>query len=747
MPAYAPSVPGVTEPAAYERQLPEILRALRTKDEDGEPIPADKRAKELHKAAKGWFEAHQWYYREAKECLAMECGAQWGYWNKSTARWEPTPESRERDQVRITANLIKPGVDQATAILTSEPPVFRCAAATSEGSDQGAAEAGNDLADHIWRFHHLDDDYRGTARAAFSLGTAFLLVEWDRSKGPLFADPMQPVLGEDGSVSPTYRMLGDLRFTRLKRDQVAFDPAAAHPQDGIGLFVRRRMSRARLAELFPDRKDKLPGSGTDTTEDAGGESAVERFSPATNGSSLFPEERADRVDVFTFYRRASSDLPRGAVYVFTEDAMFHEGENDVYPTDEERARGELWPRINWPVLAFLGDQREDSPWGRGRTVDAIPINKFVNGALSKAVQHAAILANAKPYLPKGIDFEWTDEPGQVIRYGRTFQPGMFGYVLPPSMPPEYMQLVQAGRELIENGMGINAASNGATPTSDASGRLVQQLQQRDTTRLAPIKQAHDAQWAEVINFALRLYRRHAGEQRAILVIGQNKATQLKLFSGASLAAGTDVIVCNNQSIPRDPAQKTVFLTNFFQTWSQIQDERGQQLLCELYGLSDFRNFLERLDPQGVRARRLKQQILAGFPLPTFPAPQAPVMPGMPAPPAPPAGAMPWDHALTFKAELESLLTSEEYEQKVGAQKRSPDPLTGLPAGVSPLEQQAVALWQWYSDQAAAAMAPPMPAGGAVLPGPGSPPSSPGLAMPGRPSPGAPATGQPAQRAA
>ena len=708
----APTIPGVTEPAAYERRLPQALRAVALKDDDDRPRTPDDRAGDLLEEGRRWFEAWEWAYREAREIIAHENGAMWGFTNPYNGRYVSTPEAKVADQIRITVNLMKPAVSQAESMLTSEKPVFGCGAATSEGSDLAAAEAGNELLEFFWRFHGLGEKYRSTARGAFSIGTTFLLTEWDQAAGPIAPSQNRIMSNEDGTFGPEFESQGDLKFTVLQREQVAFDPSARDENGGVGLFTRRRMSRARLLQdpRFKGRSAVLQEFDGDDSSipDDRGEEYVERFSPATGRAGEDPQNAQDELTVYTFYLRASATHPQGATYIFTDEGRsLFEGVNEVYPSSQEVAGGELWPPHNWPVTVMIGDRRENCPWGRGRSLDAIPLNKAVNGAFSKAVQHVALIANAKPYLPKGIDFEWTDEPGQVIRYGRNYQPGSFGYLNPPQMPPEYMTIVNGGRELIENSYGIGASSQGQAPTSDASGRLVQQLQQRDQTRITPIKAALDAKWAEAMTYALRLFRRHASVKRRILILGENGVMALRFFEGASLAAGTDVMCFNDQSIPRDPTKRMLWMMNFTTMLSQSKDDQQRDLLLDLMRLRDFKGYLEKQSPHRVKALRHNRMLLMGeVPIPS-----------------------PWDHALTHKSTLEEFLCSEEYERKVLEQKGEGG------AAPSRLEEAAGWLWQYYAEQAQAELMPQM-----------APPPD-GLAMSTPQSPGAAATQSPVGAAA
>lgn len=679
--ASGPTVPGITQPAAYERNLPQVDRALHAGDNSETPEQASRAvALALYELAKSWFDTHAWYYRECVENLAMVNGAQYGYYSTWENRWIPVPEVRNSYEIRLVVNLEKPIVDQATAILTQEQPQFDCAPGATEVEDAAAAETANDLTRYIWDFHRLDGKFRTTAHGAFVCGTTFVRVLWDKTAGP-FAPPQftgGDPMGVDasgavqfGDLAPQFTKQGDHLFETLQRDQVAYDPGAhaIDGTDGIGVMVREKLTRARLMELYPDTfKVESAAERLDSDGDQMREARVERYTPYDASWSVKSgthDPRAEEVAIYTFYMRSREGYPFGRVFVFTADGqLLEQRDNDVYPTKAESDAGEQWPNYHWPVFALYCDTRENTPWGRGRVLDMHHAQKAVNGAFSKAVQYIAIIANTKVVMPKGLDVEWTDELGQVIRYGRTYQPGSIGYVTPQStLLNDYGNVVAQGREFMENIAGVNAATQGAAPSADPSGRLAESLQARDYVRLEAIRDELYRKWALVIKYALRLFRRNATTPRRLLITGENGTTAMKFFEGAKLAAGTDVVVFNNQAVPRDPTKRMLWSMNFSTMLANAKDEQTKILLIRLMGKREFIPFLQNLNPHEAAAERMVRQLLLG---------QQPK-------------ARPWHHALTFDVVLTQFLSSEEFEAKAAQ-----NPQMGA---------YAESLWQWYHQQA------------------------------------------------
>lgn len=750
---YAPTIPGVTAPHAFTRKLPSVLEALRKKP------GSDDRAVALYKVAQSWFEAHRWYYREACECEAHDKGAQWGYFDENALLWVGDTLDSDQTRIRITLNVTKATIDQATSMLTQDAPIMRSSAGQPGVTAAAANETAHAFLDHCWSFYNLDDMYRAVGRSAFCTGTSFVLLEWDGTLGPLQflgykpaespntetadaaagaeglepehenplhemleggvepggmpegAPPMPSApLGVPEAQEPIFKPEGSLRYRMLMRDQVAFDPASRVPggQDGIGIVTKWREPRSRLMEIAPDKYPELPDSDAATDRSQGAEERTQRASPVTYRIASERKVDEDTIEVFCLYLRAREGRPRGDCIMFTSDKILLEGENDIYPTYEEMQRGELWPSENFPVFAFLADTRENCPWGRARTVDAIPIQHAINGAFSKALQHSALMANAKYVLPAGMDWEPNDEPAQVARIPQRFWQMTSGRPVqmtqPPQMPPEYLQIVSAGRELLEVVVGVNAASMGQSPGNQASGRLSESLQKRDDSRIAPIKRSHDNQWGRVQTYALRLFRKYATGKRMLRIVGEDQKVQQRFFDVANLAAGTEIYVVNDTSLPRDPQARVMFLQNVTMMMTNVKDENTRTMLLDLLRVPDITEYQQRMSPHHIKAIRNNRLLLLGESDGGTPPPGWPANTPVPAP---------WDNALIHKAELERFVTSPEFQDRVKEEKM--DPQFG---GQSPLEMRATALWTyWAQHSMPTPPALPAPTGG----GAGAPP--------------------------
>lgn len=698
---YSPTVPGVTERSTDPGKMASLHEALAAGDDLKDQEGRDRaRANALVNVAREWFEAAAWYHREAIECDAMYHGAQWGYWSSDEGRFIAQPEARTRWTLRLVLNLTKPIVDAAVSILAGEELIFIAGAAKTGVRDTATSQCANGLVNYFWRQHNLPQKYVLSARGQYVKGMSFILVEWDESLGrlvtlqePVLLPNMQtgkleplinPQTGQPFTVQKK-KSEGDLRISITPVQSVAPDPAATEDQDGAGITIKREMSRATLNRRFG--KEKASKVWTQTRDDDTGVGRLgenaEKFSAMRAGTWTGDEVQKDTATIYTTYVAKTDDMPQGKLLIYTDNVILWEGDNPAYPTADEP--DEPMPRYNWPLFAARCDVREGSYFGKGRVVDLAHPQRQINGIVSSAMLHVATISRTKILLPVGVNAEWTDEIGQIIRYGRQVDARGIGYLNPAAMPQEYVTLWDKIEAAMEKIGGINSQTTGQLPSADTSGRALQQLQQRDTSRLSIARGELRRAWNEVMVCALRLFRRHADVKRKITVLGANRQAQMFEFDRSDLAAPVDVVVANDSSIPQDPIQRMLWMTQLAQTLATMEGTKWGAKLARMWRLNEFEDALEAESYHEAKAEAENLDMIATPPRPV--------------------GVWQGDDHLAHKDIHEKLITSREFREQVEQER-----LTY--GGRSPLEETALMHWQqhdYYLQMQAAAAAPPPPA--------------------------------------
>ena len=569
------------------------------------------RARALEGIAKDWSRFHERLFQEAEEAWHFHSGSQWGYRESFSGTWVDIARTAP-DIVRLTVNKIRPYVFQAVSILRTGGTVFGAVASKSDRADSSAAEAADAFSEYIWRSHKLSGMAEDGALHALVGGSAFVHVQWDPSRGrPVVVEERlirEPEIDDEGTIvdegewEDIEEPEGDLLFERLTMRQVVADPAAYRDQTGSGLFIRQELPRATIKRMFSLTDANVPhtsGDSEDMTE-------IRRMGQTPDGAT---SEGRDSAIVWTFYAPSSKKYPRGLRIVFSEGKEIESGENPMYPEEDEP--DEMWPRPQFPVLQLGFTPRPHSYYNAGAVYAVLDCQRALNGIASKSVQHVAKIGNAKVRVPKGRGQDWSDEVGQVIEVGRNESADKYGYVQPPPLSTENVVLWRQFDAEIQSGLGINAATAGQNLRSEDSGLKIQNLQKRDIGRLEPVKNRQDAVWGEIVLYALRLFRRYATTERKVVIAGEDNQLAVRSFDASQLGTIVDIMVFNDQSIPRDPTEKILWLAQFVQSGVLTLPPEQRQEMIAIMGLRDFKGFMKQEGHHRLKARRHALLILNG----------------------------------------------------------------------------------------------------------------------------------------
>jgi hypothetical protein len=605
-------------------RAPTILAALCASTEEeraADPEKADKLARDLYDILTRWAQHHEPIYREADENADFVAGRMYGYTSVALNARVAVPEA-PKGTLRLTYNYLRRGVTRGVAILMKDPPIIKCLAGDSEVLDQAASEAADDVVDWRQRCAVLACEPERVAETAFIGGTCWVHEEYDTTAGPLVETGEIRYFGDDGLPLPVPEKVqepqGEYAREILSWRQGVPDPAATHIFGGSAFFVRKRMSRFDLHRMKPELDiGEFPPDGEEKlrrVEGLGrGMTSTGATSPWDGGTVVDLEK--DAVEVAICYVPKCADYPKGRRILLTKNRLLEEMDNPRYPTDEEIEKGETEPVQSeepcWPVFPFIHMFRTGGkPFGYSPVHDAIPCNKAINGLGSKALQHAALIANSKVKVPNDLATEWNDANAQVFKVPRRgFDHNTLGYISPPPMPQEYLQLWHENKDTLYEFLGLNQPAVGQQETTGQSGYAIKLRQQTADNDLERVRTRHNNMWACVFRYDLFLFRRHATTKRKIEVLGENRRVALKALDGTAILPATNVLCVNDAAIPRNPAERMIWLQQFMATGVMKLPPEQRQEMFQLMRLQDFKAFEERKAGDRMRAERQIRRIM------------------------------------------------------------------------------------------------------------------------------------------
>lgn len=559
----------------------------------------DERASSLVAVCRQWESAKRHLLPVWAEVGGMTYGDQHGSLDGESGLWKARTPVPERKATRIDLNHLEPIVSDVAALQCQDPPNFKATAGNDSSAAASAQITANDLVWWMWEQDNYDTKNRMLREAAAVYGTSYLFPRWDATAGRL----VDQVVGYDMVFDPLTGVPSGMQERREKLREGEFDdaivscfagipdPCSKDEWDGEGFVIHEEMSLAAASRQYPEHAADFvvssnPGGDTGAYYDA----RMHNASPRQGGVNVQDEHAARKVDQWTIFVRTSDSFYRGKWIVVVCGKIVYEEDNPVYPSEQEEAKGETFPRYHWPVWRIAHKVIAGSYFGHGIAVRMIGAQKKLNGVASKKLHMIKRTAHATLVKPMRANFVKTDQVDQQINVPHDLPPNSIYYVQGPGIPQELQIEERLSVEQMERIAGLHAGSRGESEGGD-SGTKQRQLFQRDLGRIADAKYRNDLQLAQAFSYKLRVWRRYATTDRTITIVGENNAVSVKQLNMTSIATGAAVVVYQDSQLPKDPAARMLHVKEAVQLKIVDPADPVQRAgLAEAIGLGNFRQF-------------------------------------------------------------------------------------------------------------------------------------------------------------
>ena len=609
-------------------KAPTILAALgsstreeRAAETDEGKEAARTLASDLHQIMMRWAQHWEPAYLAADERWDFYDGRHWGYRSVALGVRIADPPASPLVK-RIVMNYIRQDVERQVSIVLKDRPIIKAYSGDSEIMDQASSEASDDLIDWRQQRTNLCADPERVARNSAVAGWCWVHSEWDTTLGKMVPvmdeatgqQSMRPIVDPTGEMrmdpstgapfmEPVEEPEGDYAREILTHRQGVPDPSAKSVFGGSGFFIRKKMSRFDFSRRYPDLD---VGDFPPSSDEKLNRSTTLMAGPSGNPGSGSSTDK-DELDIAIFYAPKCVGYPKGARIIFTETQLVEEMDNPRYPDDEELAKGESEPNPHeepcWPIGTYVFGLSEGTPLGFSPSTDAIPLNRAINGLVTTSLMHAA-LSKGKWKVPNDLAQELTDETAQIIKVSpRRFDPNTLGAISAPPMPPEYVTLWRELVETLHSFMWLNQPAVGSQQSAGDSGYKVRLQQQVADNNLEKVRERQNDMWAWQYEYELFLWRRHADAKRSILVIGENRAAEVRELDKTAIMPATNVRCAHNSFMPRDPSMKMAWFQQFMASGVMQLDPKTRQNMFEWIGAQNTDVFIDNERADVMRAKR------------------------------------------------------------------------------------------------------------------------------------------------
>lgn len=544
-------------------------------------------------------------------------GNQWVYWNDSAGRIETLgvgETQKPRYKVRLTANVVLPGVQQLVAQMTKTRPTIRAVPDSGADRDIKAAEMAERLYEYWWDEMGLASKLMSALTHA-QISQGYWLITWDALAGKsmsVMLDPNtgQPVWDEllaDGFKDDLREIaqelqipadqlvgmyektvyVGDIRVQALAGEQVWLDPAVTNFEDATYAICK-----------FPMTVDEIQARyGAEVQPDAS--TAENRPSLIYTGGKT--EERPKNVrDVYHLYHRPSASLPKGRYVCWIE------GPNQILFQSDW-----TFPFTKLPLVKFPGIERPGSVYDESRVTHARPLQKELNLTISGIAMHKNMTMKPQMLAPVGsLRQRLTDEPGAVIEYA-PIQGAVPEWRQTPALPGYVFEHLQGTQARLDRLFNLMPTERSQLPARTDSGQLVELVQEAVADQISPEIQRMERGLALAGELMVAYAQTFYEEPRLLKIKGPGGSVQVKKFKNADLKGGFSFTAEAGSGLPRTRAGQVQQIREMIEMG--VLDPREAVQYLPVAGLKGIQ---QRLQADEEFANRRIEKLINGEPINT-----------------------------------------------------------------------------------------------------------------------------------
>ncbi len=198
------------------------------------------------------------------------------------------------------------------------------------------------------------------------------------------------------------------------------------------------------------------------------------------------------------------------------------------------------------------------PYAQGMIEQLISLQEEYNYTITRLAGYKKWMAG-KVMIPRKskISSKWDDECGQLLFYNSGF--GKPEYQSPPA-PPAYLgnDLLRIRRDM-EDIAGVHDTSLGRVPSNVKSGKAIEDLQELDTSQLAPQLMSLEQKLSYFMEMVLEIMEQKYSEGRFMEITGDLYSQEIKSFKGSDLVGNRRVSISLGSNLPHNKEARQDFI--------------------------------------------------------------------------------------------------------------------------------------------------------------------------------------------
>lgn len=475
-------------------------------------------------------------------------------------------------RVRMVINRVRSVVRTELARLTSQQAQISVVPASSEDEDVIAAEAGEQIWEHVAQRQKLNATFSQAAFWASTCGIGYIKTMWDAECPYTDSEPeegMPEIKGDLHYEAPTpfHIFVPDVLEKDIQRQ-----PYVLHAYT---------MSIEEIKSRFGDKldKDKLP------TVTSTNEIFETRY---LNVRSAEHSAKPDACLVIEAWVKPKTTnlLPEGGLVILVDDIV-------VFKED----KGIPYKHGKFP-FSKIDNVPSGGYFSTSVIEDLIYLQKEINRNRSQVIENRNATAKPGYFVQQGsVDTnKWTSKPGQLIPVLPGFQNPQPMQV--PQLPAYIAQEHENMLRDIEDISGQHQVSKGGAPSGVTAATAINFLQERDDSYMAPVYVSLEDAWEDVASQTLQLVVQYWEQPRIVKATGEDMAFSAKAFVGSDIKNATDVKAERGSALPVSRAARQALFMDMMNR-GLLPPDKGLELM-ELPNMRSYYQLVKKDERQATR---------------------------------------------------------------------------------------------------------------------------------------------------
>jgi hypothetical protein len=423
------------------------------------------------------------------------------FWNTFGGSHQVTFTGEQGELSQLPVNHLRNIVTHMKTMTLASRPALDARAANTDPKSLVQAQLATGLLDYYLREMRLEKHIAMAVETALVLGSGYIQVEWDTSKGQ--------IVEQDEETGFPVRE-GDLAFCNLSPFEVIHDVNKSDDNHNWLITISYK-NRYDLIAKFPEYEKEI--------ESLPGKDKLE-------GSLVLNRDFAsDEIPVFTFFHKPTDSLPNGRHVVFLSE--------DVILTDLDL------PYKKIPIFRVSAADILGTCIGYANTYDLLPLQDAINTLYTSVFSNNVALGTQNLFVETGANLNVTSLSGGLNVIEGLKKPEPLNLV---ASSPETYQLINKMESLMETISGINSVVRGNPEANLKSGTSLAVVQSQAVQFINGLQQQYIQLLEDLGTCIIEILKDYATEPRVVSIVGNNNKAYLKQFKADDIQEVNRVVV-------------------------------------------------------------------------------------------------------------------------------------------------------------------------------------------------------------